>query len=295
MNPIKPEYIFNPMQALKRLVRQKYIPFKAKVRLPWGGWINISPREAIGNCIWRQGIYDLGLTEIIFRIVDQGATVLDIGANIGYITNLMAFRVGESGRVVGFEPHPEIFKKLKKNVDLIRANRKRSGEIKIFQAGLSDKEGIGTLDEGEYFNLNQGLSKIVASGAAGKEHMKSVKLLKLDESFTFIDKIDLIKIDVEGHELNVFKGARSFFEQKKITSIIFEENLPRKSKAIEFLRDYGFNIFHISEDFWGPKLSAYDGEINFPLSKTKNFLATLKSENRNNDFMCKRGWRCLCT
>ena len=82
----RPEYIFRPAQVYKRLSH-----FKAKqtnqfenVSLPWGVNITVRPDEVIGRSLWSMGIYDLSVTETLWRLIDSGETAVDVGANIGY-------------------------------------------------------------------------------------------------------------------------------------------------------------------------------------------------------------------
>ena len=66
---------------------------------------------------------DLAVSEALWRLLDPGALALDVGANIGFMTNLMAWRSGPCGRVLAFEPHPEVFRSLAENVERLSATR----------------------------------------------------------------------------------------------------------------------------------------------------------------------------
>src|ERR687886_1998553 len=99
----KPEYFFRPTQLIQRL-RQHLIhktpsgEFE-KIRLPWGVDIRVRPTETIGSSICRLGVYDLTVSEVIWRLLEPGEQAVDVGANIGYMTSLMAARVGKTGNV----------------------------------------------------------------------------------------------------------------------------------------------------------------------------------------------------
>src|SRR5689334_912740 len=107
---IKPEYIFRPLQIIRRIALGMFPPRKELVtaRLPWGWDLEVHSNDELGQTILYLGVYDLVVSETIWRLTDQGDTALDIGANAGYITSLLAGRVGRSGRVLSFEAHPEI-------------------------------------------------------------------------------------------------------------------------------------------------------------------------------------------
>ena len=113
----KPEYLLRPAQIVRRLVRSlSGHGAMEKVVLPWGLSIRVSPNEVIGASIWKSGLFELGVSECLWRLLDAGETALDVGANIGYMTCLLARRAGVGGKVIALEPHPQIFTELDDNV-----------------------------------------------------------------------------------------------------------------------------------------------------------------------------------
>lgn len=67
------------------------------MKLPWGSEIRVNIGEGIGNTIWRTGVDDLPVLECLWRLTDPGDRCVDVGANIGLMTNVMAFRAGSEG------------------------------------------------------------------------------------------------------------------------------------------------------------------------------------------------------
>src|SRR5262249_15069120 len=121
----KPEYFFRPSQLLRRLHQVvRSIGGSHEVNFPWGAHISIDPREEIGRAILRKGLYDLIVSETLWRLVEPGDLAVDVGANIGAMTSLMARRCGPNGMVASFEPHPRNFRALERN-----AARWRSHEM----------------------------------------------------------------------------------------------------------------------------------------------------------------------
>ena len=123
MNPLKvlttPEYLFRPRQILhrfRRVYRGRSLGEFETVTLPWGRTIRVRPHEVIGSNIWCYGVFDLVVTEAIWRLLDESEMALDIGANIGQMTNLMRHRSGRAGKVHSFEPHPELFSELEEQL-----------------------------------------------------------------------------------------------------------------------------------------------------------------------------------
>ena len=100
----RPEYIFRPRQICNRLLSplQKKTNESKDVVLPWGAEfrVNANPSDTVSYSIWLKGIYDVSLTEIIWRLLVPGEIALDVGANIGHVTSLMASTVGTKGKVL---------------------------------------------------------------------------------------------------------------------------------------------------------------------------------------------------
>src|SRR5687767_7277141 len=118
-----PEYFLRPRQILLRWRRKLAGGLSHSVpgpiaNLPWGLSLRLTTPELIQNAIWLKGVYDVVLTETIWRLLDDGDTAIDVGAHIGYMSSVMAARVGAQGRVLAFEPHPDLFRELAANVSL---------------------------------------------------------------------------------------------------------------------------------------------------------------------------------
>ena len=97
--------------------------------------INACPRDRIGSSILKTGTYDTVLLESLSRLINPGEICLDIGANHGLMTSLMAKSSGLKGEVIAFEPHPVIFKKLEECGVHIAEN--------LLQIGVKAKEVLG--------------------------------------------------------------------------------------------------------------------------------------------------------
>src|ERR1700730_4608958 len=137
-----PPYLFQPLQVVKRL-RLEYrwrSRREAYVALPWGLPIKIDPQEAIGHNIASQGLYELAVTETLWRLTESGDLAVDAGANIGYMASVLGVRVGPKGRVICFEPNPKVFTSLTENVELWRKDR-RCGTFDLEQAALGNEQG----------------------------------------------------------------------------------------------------------------------------------------------------------
>src|SRR6202011_457897 len=103
----RPEYYFSVHSVIKKLFsRNGHGVINQKT--PWGNKIEIDINETIGNSIYSTRIYDLALSETLWRLIEPGNFVLDIGANIGFTTSLCSYKAGVTGKVWAFEPNPLI-------------------------------------------------------------------------------------------------------------------------------------------------------------------------------------------
>lgn len=204
----KPEYFYRPSQIWRRVVRKMSVPRDVeRVRLPWGLPISIIPKETIGSCIWRAGVYDLCVSECLWRLCDPGEVALDIGANIGHMTSIMALRLGSNGKLISLEPHPVLFGELSHNCSLWRSITSVA-EIELYKKAASDQTGYAKLHIPGCFDTNRG----VASLEPFEKDISctyEVPLTTLEElALTIVNrKIGVVKIDVEGHELSTLTGG----------------------------------------------------------------------------------------
>src|SRR2546428_2861985 len=218
----KPEYLLQPRRLLRRLTAGSPNPHSVEIMLPWGLPILVQPGDFIGAALRRLGVYDLAVSETLWRLTDAGETVVDVGANVGYTTAVVAGRLGRSGRVVSFEPHPDVFRELEHNV--ICWQKLLPGiRFEYLQAGLSDANGKLMLAEEAGFRHNRGVAKVDTADAGGNRRRFEVPVMKLDDAMGGA-RVHLLKLDVEGYESVVLRGARQFVEGGRIREVIFEEH-----------------------------------------------------------------------
>ncbi|MDD4938047.1 MAG: FkbM family methyltransferase [Candidatus Shapirobacteria bacterium] len=153
-------------------------------------------------------------TKLILRQTKPKDVIVDVGANIGYYTVLLADKVGKTGKVFAFEPDVISFEILKKNVEVNKLKN-----VVLINAAVSDKKGTTYLYKSK---RNYGDHRMF--GSEGKEKIKTIKL----DNFFKNQKIDLMKIDTQGWEPSVFEGAKKIVEKYKPT--IFFEYSPASYK-----------------------------------------------------------------
>jgi FkbM family methyltransferase len=296
MNPLKaltlPEYLFRPRQILVRLKRSFAAPAREveTVVLPWGARVSIRPREVIGARLWYYGIFDMEVAELIFRLLEAGETALDIGANIGVMTTLMCAKAGKHGTVVAFEPHPKVFEDLKNNV--AGSQSSEGPTLRLHPLALSDKNDEGVLEEGPDWEENRGTARITSDRAAGAGRF-AVRLAPLDSIIGANLKCHLAKVDVEGHELGVFKGAESLLSRRQLRDIIFEDRDQYPTHVQNLLRKSGYELFSVHKRLFGPALCPLRAQPEFQRGiEGENFLATLEPQRAIERCRAK-GWKVL--
>jgi FkbM family methyltransferase len=262
----RPEYYFRLHSVINKLFKPKNGVITHTT--PWKNKIEIDVNETIGNSIYSTKIYDLALSETLWRLIEPGNFVLDIGANIGFVTSLCSFKTGENGKVWSFEPNPLIIKRLTKNIGY---NKYQNS--KLFPFALSDSNKEGFLEFPEIFAFNQGVA-FVGSGDNNNNAIK-IDLKKLDDIVPADTIIDVLKIDVEGHELSVFKGAEDLIDKKLIKNIVYEDHDPYPSEIAKFLSAKGYKILRIEKGWFNLILKDPLSEQSTNGWEPTNYLATL--------------------
>jgi FkbM family methyltransferase len=171
-------------------------------------------------------------TEILLHyVLQRGHTFVDVGANLGFYTRMASSLVGEVGQVYAFEPMPAAYRLLRMNTaDLIN--------VTLHDDALSDCEGVG-----EFYVRDHGDASSLVSDGAGRPIQVTLTTLdkKLSPEEIGSRRIDFIKIDVEGAELSVLRGALKTIQTHR--PIVYFEFLPI------YAEQYGFAYLDFAEFF----------------------------------------------
>lgn len=256
----KPELFFRPSQLLMNIKHRLLIKkvsgennFETVV-LPWKAGIKIHSDDEVGRSILMTGIYDLIVTEMLWRLIDKGEIVIDAGANIGYMTSLMAAKVTSSGQVFCYEPHPENYEDLSSNLQNWREVLGWN-HIEAQKIAISNSMGEKTLVAPDGFQNNRGLSKIsVSDNTSDKSYLVHSSTLDILFDSDSNLKIGVLKIDIEGHELEALNGAIKLISARRIRDIVFEEynHDPYPNSLSNFLEEHGYTVFKAVSGFWKP-------------------------------------------
>lgn len=192
------------------------------------------------------GVY-FGLTEPatqkLYSLIKPGMIVYDIGANIGVITLNVAKKILQQGKIFSFEPSPYNFKCAQANID-----RNNFSNITLLNLGLGNKKTTAFL-----YNVNtnnRGMQRILQSEPNKEIEKTQVQIDTLDNTTQALSMPapSLIKIDVEGFELKVLKGANHIInEYKPLLFIELDDNNLREQgntagELVKFLMQKGYTI-----------------------------------------------------
>ncbi len=155
--------------------------------------------------------YEPGSLATWSRLAAKSTTIADVGAHVGYFSMIAAL-ASPKAKIHAFEPVDQIHARLSVNV---RSNGVQN--VKLYQAGVSSQAGWAEISVRFSGNLLSTGSTLEA--AASDAELKRIRLLPLDEVFADT-KLDLIKIDVEGHEMSVLEGARQVLKRDRPTVML---------------------------------------------------------------------------
>lgn len=273
----KPYYVFRPDQLARRLGRRFRRSDQVSVSLPWGTRLRVDRRDLIGSGIVRTSSYEMPVSEAMWRMAAHAQLAVDVGANIGYFTALLSAR---TRHVIAFEPHPAIAERLAANVQLMTRDN-----VVIERCAVSDRTATAQLGIPAGFAANQGTAGI---GVAAAKSLV-VNTVRLDDIIGG-QTVDVMKLDVEGHELAALAGADLALSQGRIRNVFFEDHHRLPTPVSELLEARGYVIFGLLERFRGVALSTVHDPP--PRWHAPTYLATCEPD-RARRLIRPDGWNSL--
>lgn len=252
-------------------------------------WTPRDPYSLLGMPL--RGNFEPECTFLLAKLIKKGDTVFDIGANFGWYSCHLAQLVGEAGKVHIFEPTDAI-DELKSNLTL----NKFEARCVLNQAALGEKEGIETLFIPQ--KLGTAFASLREHSWGNKSSEISVRVGKLDDYVigNKITEVDFIKMDVEGAEYLILKGAENVVKQY-CPVIMLELYKPHTEyfgyspeELISYLGDLGYHLYEIDEQEIGSvkKVTSFENTSyynflalkNDDIVKTMDFRVTPDKETR---------------
>lgn len=214
----------------------KYLVRPNKIVTVWGNKMRLDDKDSLLLSIKK---YEPKQVALIKKLVKEGDTVLDVGANIGYYTLILAKLVGDKGKVFAFEPDPTNFQILKDNVEM---NGYKN--VVLEQKAVSDTNGKTKLF---FSGINNGDHRIFYG--EGRENIE-VGTVRLEDYFKGkLPDISFFKLDIQGSEFLALRGMCSILRKKgiKFTTEFSPENLESAGESpkelVNWIKKQGFDIF----------------------------------------------------
>src|ERR1700730_752851 len=198
-------YVTSREFAERGLLNKTYRDQVELVRLPRFSLFASNDDLAVGRHVVG-GAYEPKIAEVFYRHVKPGMSVVDIGANIGYFTMLLASLVEPSGLVMAVEPNPE-------NIKLLRASRRVNGcdQVLVIQAAAGRQTGLLALN----VSHSNGMTGELPDNVDAVFAARPVPCFALDAILPKDRPINLVKIDAEGAELNALIGLSGTIDRDR--------------------------------------------------------------------------------
>jgi FkbM family methyltransferase len=237
-----------------------------------GLWWNIDPRFETSLL---EGGYESKVQELLATHLRPGDCLFDVGAHIGFFSLLSSRLVGAAGSVVAFEPEPQ-------NLAVLRANAARNNlpQLQIVEAAVWSSSGV--LEFGRANQASSMMEGRVTAVSSRNDERIQVTGIAIDD---FVKRNggplpNIIKIDVEGAELEVLKGAAEVIRSARPT-VICEVHYPADKPRIDaWLTERGYQLYSMDDRTSFPAwLLASPRELHAPdWLEHKNLSFDLKGE-----------------
>ncbi|UYB53343.1 FkbM family methyltransferase [Xanthomonas sp. AM6] len=210
--------------------------------------MDLSLTEHMQRRIFWMGYYSQGIVATLDWLLKPGMVFIDVGANIGEITLVAAKRVGQSGRVVSFEPVDALADRL---CDHVSRNALRN--VTVVRKGLSSQSGFAPIfsscGQGDAGDEHHGLGSLFGSRAHDRE-LQEIEISTLDAYVegAQLPSVDVVKIDIEGAELPCLQGAAILLEKHKpmlIVEVQRESSLKagyHQEEILDYLAKFGYGF-----------------------------------------------------
>jgi FkbM family methyltransferase len=256
--PLRSDFRSHPARAILRRIRWHFRWWASAE--PWvlllDEDVEIEVPRPLGSAamIYYQGYSEPEVARFVTGYLRPGMAFFDVGSHLGEYALLAAKRVGQSGQVHAFEPNPWLFRVLERNLRRNSATNCRASELAVgARQGVAELEVAGDPAEGQI--RRPGLP-ISASDVPRLAASYQVQLTTLDAYHTGVGgpAIDLIKLDIEGAELDALKGGSGLLATRSPV-LVFECQPPllanfgyTPADLFGFLQDFRYQAFRIVPD-----------------------------------------------
>jgi len=224
----------------------------------------------IGRSIKKYGEFSELEADIFKQICNVNDVVIEVGANIGTHTQIFSQLVGNNGVVIAYEPQRIVFQTLCANMALNSITN-----VYAHQEAIGRKEGFIKIPDLDYSKQNNYGGISIGNTSKGT----LVKQDILNNLTNKISKLKLIKIDVEGMELDVLKGADNLIQTYKPFIYIENDRREKSKELIELIKFYGYKLYWHLPALYNPNNYKQDKENVFKNLLSVNMICIHKSSN----------------
>ncbi|MBV9858887.1 MAG: FkbM family methyltransferase [Alphaproteobacteria bacterium] len=205
----------------------------------------------LGPRMIMDGYHEKPATNFFLANVRSNSNCIDVGANIGYFTCILA-RLAWRGKVLSIEADPVMCEQLNGNIQINWV----SNNARIINAGAAAEPGNITLYRRPNYSGNTGMSRHGYDDSEASKLAFTARTIALDSLLPDIDgRCDFLKIDIEGAEPLAFRGAKELLKQNPQIKIVFEWSPEQirlcdcePEELVEILRDAGLSPYRLADD-----------------------------------------------
>ncbi len=256
-------------------------PYKVNYTTLWGDKMKFYLPE--GGALYYYDFFEANVTNFLLHFLKEGDVFFDIGAHVGYYSMLASSLVGDTGKVISFEPTPRTFESLAENAKIKK-------NIEVYNNAVLDKETeIEFFDYGPKFSAFNSFKKRTSDDIYFKESAEKIKVKTVAiDSFCFEKNLKptIIKIDAEGSEYLIL-GAMSKVLDTAFPLVTLEvtggdEWKDNCMKSIKILTDKNYDCYEISLDGYLKKhtikeVYTYDNLLFVHPTKNDRIMSLLKN------------------
>ena len=233
------------------------------------GWMLYNVNDlVVGRSLDLYGEYSEGEVEVFRQLVQEGHVVLDVGANLGAHTLFFATTVGRKGAVLAFEPQRLLFQTLCANMALNSLTN-----VFCHHLAVGAEHGTATVPPLDaYSTQNFGRMSLLESTVGA-----SIEKITLDS--LNLPRCNFLKIDVEGMELDVLRGARQTIERHKPILYVEDDRPDHSAELSRYIDALGYRIYRHLPPYFNPHNWFQNPENVFDRYISNNLLCIPQSSN----------------
>lgn len=241
---------YTPFRQINTLYKKFSRTQELAIRTRYGFDIFVHDNTFIEWHILMHWFWEKNISDLLDKYLKRGDTFLDVWANIWYDSLLASLKVGDTGNVIALEPSGKNYGKLIKNIELNLAKNIQTYKLWLWN--------IPTSSSVFFSPENPGATSLVETEFNMDFEKEDIQIVVFDDYFSN-QKVDFIKMDIEGFEYEAMLGMEKLFQRSKELRMIFEFSpgfYKYKTQDVQeysigmlsYLKKMGFTIYHIEDD-----------------------------------------------